>query len=563
MPAGVVVDSPARRGVHDLRRARRTARLGRLEWFEVAYRAYLVLLIGGATGVAVAGWIPASPLDIESLEQVRTHGPGIVGLVVAVIWGVGLRSGANGGPVSVETPDVRLLLLAPVPRRIVMMRPCMQRLASLSGTGGAIGGLAGVLAAPRLGGSGAQWAVLGAATGVTVMAGAGALALLVHSSGVPRWIPRTMATALVVAQGVAVTSQRPGPTTTAGDAALWPLNRDASSLVSGGVIAVIVGAATAAALVWCGRLSPEALERRTALVAQLRFAIAVGDLRTVMLLRRQLTHDQLRARPWIALAPPGHRSHATRLIAWRTAVGLCRLPLRRVIRLVVLSVVLGMVAVPVVQGSVALVAVLGLVAFVIGLDLTEGLAQTLDHDEQRQLLPLPAGLVSGAALIVPALLLVLLAGIAVLSAGAVSGSFDAVVVGAVLAVPLMWASASGAVVNVVRGAPDPLVRAARVVSMPPEVAGVSTAVQAAWPVLVSMVGATPLLFVTAAADDGGSLVAAGIRGAVAALLISGTVAWWVRRRDDMRRRWRDLVAAGDQARRDAAVRRRTRTGGQR
>jgi hypothetical protein len=233
------------------------------------------------------------------------------------------------------------------------------------------------------------------------------------------------------------------------------------------------------------------------------------------------------------------------------------------VRLIMLSAVSGVLAVAVVQGSVALVAVLGLVAFVIGLDLTEGLAQTLDHDEQRQLLPLPAGLVSSAALIVPALALVPMAGVAVLSAGAVAGTFDAVVVGAVLAVPLLWASAAGAVVNVVRGAPDPLARAARVMSMPPEVAGVSTAVQAAWPVLVSIMGAAPLLFVTAALHDGGSLPAAAVRGAVAALLIAGTVALWVRRRDDMRYRWRALVVAGDQARRNAASRRRTRTGGQR
>lgn len=562
MPVGVVVVSPARRGVHDLRRARRTARLGRLEWFEVAYRAYLVVLLGSAISVALAGWIPATPLNADGVAQVHLHGPGLVGLLVAVMWAGGLRSGANGGPVSLETPDIRLLLLAPVPRRIVMMRPCVQRLASLSGTGGAIGGLAGVLGAPRLDESRALWAVLGSATGATVMAGVGALALLVHSGGVPRWIPRTVAATLVIAQGVAVASQRRGPTTVAGDAALWPLTRDTSSLLAGGIIVVLVGAITAAALAWCGRLSPEALERRTALVAQLRFAFAMGDLRTVMLLRRQLTHDQLRTRPWFALAPPKRRDRAIRLIAWRTGAGLCRLPLRRIIRLVALSAVLGMVAVAVVQGSVALVAVLGLVMFVIGLDVTEGLAQNLDHDEQRQLVPLPAGLVSSASLIVPALALVPLAGVAVASAGAVAGTFDAVVVGAVAAVPLMWASAAGAVVNVVRGAPDPLARAARVMSMPPEVAGVSTAVQAAWPVLVSIMGAAPLLFVTAALHDGGSLPAAGVRGAVAALLITGTVALWVRRRDDMRSRWRTLVVAGDHARRNAAAQRRTRTGGQ-
>ena len=47
----------------------------------------------------------------------------------------------------------------------------------------------------------------------------------------------------------------------------------------------------------------EALARRSALVAQLRFAVTMQDLRTVVLLRRQLNQEQARRHPWLRLRP--------------------------------------------------------------------------------------------------------------------------------------------------------------------------------------------------------------------------------------------------------------------
>ena len=49
------------------------------------------------------------------------------------------------------------------------------------------------------------------------------------------------------------------------------------------------------------RTSLDALARRSSLVAQLRFAVTMQDLRTVILLRRQLTHEHTRRRPWLRL----------------------------------------------------------------------------------------------------------------------------------------------------------------------------------------------------------------------------------------------------------------------
>lgn len=554
--------TPVRGAVRQLREARRTTRLGRLEWFEVAYRAYLVVLLGGAALGLVAGWLPSDRISAAAMDDVVTHGPGVVGLLAAVIVGVGWRSGAAGGPLAVEAADVRWLLLAPVPRRMVLLRPCVQRLGSLAAAGATTGAAAGVLAASRLGGGRPTWMALGAATGTLLLVGAGAVAVVVHATAIPAVWARTGATGLVALQFVAVVTERPGPLHAVGDLALWPLTRRPSSLVAGMAVVMVVATVTAAAAAGCASLSPEKLERRTALVAQLRFAIAVGDLRTVMLIRRQLTQDQLRSRPWFEPRRSRAQRHAPLWwVVWRGAVGMTRLPLRRVLRMVTAAVALGVLAPAVVDGTVGLIVVMGAALFVLGLDLTEALAQTVDDVDRRELFPLPAGLLCAGLLVAPAAVMIPLAAVATATAGVVTGSVQAIAVGSVLAVPLAWAGACGAVVNVMRAAPDPMARAARALAMPPEVAGMSTMVQTVWPLAVSVMGVTPLLFVTAAFDQGGSLVAAAVRGAVACMLCTAATVVWVRRRDDARRRWRALVAAGDEARRGASRRRRERTGG--
>ena len=45
--------------------------------------------------------------------------------------------------------------------------------------------------------------------------------------------------------------------------------------------------------------SLDALARRSSLVAQLRFAVTMQDIRTVILLRRQLNQEQTRTDPWV------------------------------------------------------------------------------------------------------------------------------------------------------------------------------------------------------------------------------------------------------------------------
>ena len=54
--------------------------------------------------------------------------------------------------------------------------------------------------------------------------------------------------------------------------------------------------------------SLDALARRSSLVAQLRFAVTMQDLRTVILLRRQLNQEQTRGSPWVKVPAVDHAS---------------------------------------------------------------------------------------------------------------------------------------------------------------------------------------------------------------------------------------------------------------
>src|SRR5215213_4570638 len=109
--------------VAQMRRARRLRRLGSLEWFEIAYRVYLAALIGGGVVLWLSGLVSDDPATASQIAALNEHG-------AALAIAFGLRSGSDGGPVSIEPPDVRHLLLAPVPRRQVLTRPVVQRLRS-------------------------------------------------------------------------------------------------------------------------------------------------------------------------------------------------------------------------------------------------------------------------------------------------------------------------------------------------------------------------------------------------------------------------------------------------
>ena len=246
------------------------------------------------------------------------NAPPILGLLTAIVLLAGLRGGAQGGPVALEAADVMHVMLSPVDRRRALLRPALQRVRGAIFVGATAGAIAGQLAGRRLPGTLLAWAGGGALFGASVAMLWAASALLAHtllarSPRVPRWAataigmasssgnrlrctpslsdsPRLLGPARRVRQprlvGLAAASPRPG--------------RNRASLL----VAVVCG------LLLLGRISLEALARRSALVAQLRFAVTMQDLRTVILLRRQLNQEHTRRRPWRRLrAEPARSQH--------------------------------------------------------------------------------------------------------------------------------------------------------------------------------------------------------------------------------------------------------------
>jgi hypothetical protein len=105
------------------------------------------------------------------------------------------------------------------------------------------------------------------------------------------------------------------------------------------------------------------------------------------------------------------------------------------------------------------------------------------------------------------------------------------------------AGAAGGVVSIVRDAPDPT-KNAQQTFVPPEMAGISSAMRVGLPILVSAVAASTILLVRYAERSGTSTTGAALRGAVAASLLVFLVSYWVSRRDQWRRKFRQFMSDG-------------------
>ena len=227
---------------------------------------------------------------------------------------------------------------------------------------------------------------------------------------VPRWVASLLGTALVavaVLDGVDVIGF--SPTEPFGRLLLWPLDLDLVGLLP--VVVALALVLTGLSLI--GVCSLEDAERRSTLVGQLRFAATLQDLRTVVLLRRQLALELPRKRPWIRLDVHG----SGRLpIFVRGLRGVLRWPAARVARLVLLAVVAGGSLRGVWEGTTPLLVLAGMAMFVAGLDGVEPLAQEVDHPGRRDSAPREAGDVHVRHIPVAVLVMALTAAVAALVA---------------------------------------------------------------------------------------------------------------------------------------------------
>jgi hypothetical protein len=504
------------------RRFRRRKRLADIHWVDALYQAYLTGLIGIIVIAVASGAIGDDRLTETRVDDLLRHAPGWLGAIAALAIALGLRSGSRGGPVALERADVRHVLLAPVDRTTALRAPAVRQLRFLTFVGITTGGIAGDLAAKRLPGSSGAWIGTGALVGLTLVALSVGSALLAGGLRMPRWLASLIGVALIagaVLDGSGVTTF--SPTAPFGRLALWPVHFDAVGLLP-------IAAAAAVLLIGIslvGNASLEAAERRSTLVGQLRFAATLQDLRTVIVLRRQLAMELPRSNPWVPI-----RVHGTgRLpIFVRGLRGVLRWPAARLARIGLLAIVAGGALRGAWAGTTPLVVVTGFALFIAGLDGVEPLAQEVDHPSRRDSTPVEAGHIHSRHIPIAVLVLLVTAAAAALveivpGPGQVPGGVALTTV-----VPMALGGVGGALVSVLSG---PTKHSDAWTLLPPEAQGMRLAFRTAWPPAIAVLGATPILVARNAAEHGNDAVraASGLGGV--ALWVFILICGWVRMRE--------------------------------
>ena len=514
-------------------------RLGNIEWFDAAYRVYLLGLFGGGSILWISNSVKDSTVSAATASSFAAHAPAVLGLVAAMALLAGLRGGAQGGPIALEAADVVHVMLSPVDRRRALLRPAVQRARGAIFAGATAGAIAGQLAGRRLPGSLLAWAAGGALYGGTVAEIWAGSALLAHTLRLPRWLATAGGITVFGWQAAAIAWHIPGPATTCGSLGLWGWRQHPVDLVpvTVGLAALVVG------FILLSRISLEALARRSALVAQLRFAVTMQDLRTVILLRRQLNQESTRRNPWHRLRPATRHSFTNGV--WRRGWhGLLRFPATRIVRLVALAAGIGVLQAAAVRGTTPAVLGSALLCFVLGLEVFEPLSQEVDQPDYTDGLPVERGELMLRHLAAPAVAMIPLAVVAATAAVLTIGSTAAIAPAAILALPTLLGGAAGGVISIVRDAPDPFSSATQQAFIPPEMAGFTTTLRLLWPIVISALGTCTVLLVRLAIRNGDSTIGAAVRGTVGSLLVAGLVAYWTKVRDPIRIKIRAFMDEG-------------------
>ncbi|MBL8775907.1 MAG: hypothetical protein JNK12_08250 [Acidimicrobiales bacterium] len=512
-----------------LRTARRRNRVAKIHWVDALYQVYLTAIFGGGAVLVVSGLVSGDELSQSGIDQVLHEGPAWLGVLVALGVAMGLRSGARGGPIALEAPDVRHVLLSPVPRRAALKSPALRQLRFSMFIAVVVGAIAGQLAVRRLGGAPLAWIACDALFAAATVALTMGCAFLASGHRLRHWQASVLGGVLLIwAIGDALDALPSSPTAFLGEVALWPIDFQAVGAIPV-VVAVLLVVAGIAGI---GGVSLESAERRTRLVGQLKFAATLQDLRTVIVLRRQLAMELPRATPWI------RERHHGRFPIWHRGMrGVLRWPAARIGRVVVVGVAAGLALRGVWEGTIPLAVVAGLALFVGGLDAIEPLAQETDHPGRREALPLPDGYIMVRHLPIAALVMVKIAIVAAITAVVVDPSVDAVKLAAICLLPAALAGGAGAVISVLMGAPEPSDNWQLV---PPEVQGARTAFRTVWPPLVATLGTLPVVFARIASENGSNPYEAAVTSGFFVVILAGLVGGWVQQQAAIKAWWRNM-----------------------
>jgi hypothetical protein len=507
-----VADEAARTVLRELRTARRRHYLRQLDWVDALYKAYVTAIAAGAATLFASGALGDARASPSSVATIAARGPAVLGLVVALLVFGGLRTGARGGPLALQPPDVNQILLAPIDRGLALRGPALGQLRTRLFFAAVTGAVIGNLAFRRLPGRPAAWvACVMAFCGLAAAAGMGA-ALIGSGRRLRPWLAGLLGLALVGWSAAdwalhATTS----PLTMLGRLGVAPLS-GSSWPAYGAVGSLVALLLLAGGLLSVGGTSLEQSLRRAGLVAQLRFAVTVQDLRTVILLRRQLAAELPRSKPWLRLRAGGGKGTVGAVVWRRGWHSYLRWPGPRVIRVVALGLVAGGSLWGAWRGTTPLVILAGCALLLAALDTIEPLAQEIDHPTRRSLLPLTPKELLRPHLVAPAAALLL---VGLVGAGAVMAaarSSDAVSVGLTALVPAALGALAGAAVSVVT---DPF----QWVLNP-----VLQNVRAVAPFVLSIMGVLPVLVARYASDHGSSAPGAAVQvGILVTLVFTGVL----------------------------------------
>ncbi len=517
----------------DWRQFRRRKRVADIHWIDAFYQAYLTGILGLVAVAVASSAVGDAPVTAAQLRDILADGPGWLGGIAAFAIALGLRSGSRGGPLALERAEVRHVLLAPVDRTSALRAPAIRQLRFLAFVGLITGGILGDLASKRLPGSELEWIATGALTGLTVVGLAVGSALVAGGIRLPRWTASLVGFSLIgaaVADGIGAISA--SPTAVFGDLVLWPMRFHIVGLIP----VVAAAALLVAGIVLLGRASLEAADRRSTLVGQLRFAATLQDLRTVIVLRRQLAMELPRIRPWVRIKVRGTGRWPVFVRGLR---GLLRWPASRVARLVLLGVIAGLALRGAWAGTTPLVVLAGIAMFLAGLDAVEPLAQEVDHPSRRDASPMLAAQIHLLHIPVGALGMLIAASIAGLIAGAPGAARLPADLALQLVFPLAMGGLGGAIVSVLAG---PVSMSEGWSLAPPEAQGMRLAFRTVWPPGIGVIGATPVLLARSAAEHGRSAVLGAQPMLIGVTVLFVLICGWVRVRDDVAEWWKSQMA---------------------
>lgn len=364
----------------DLRQARRHNHQTAVHWIDALYRVYIIGLVCSTAVILGSGLFGNELLSAEQTAEFVAHAPGWIGLAFALAIAVGMRSGARGGPITLQAATVQYELQAPIDRGITLRGPAFKQLRFMAFTGLLIGGCVGMLVVRRFEDN-AIVMVLGAAAAFALaLALAVGVAMIFSGRRIGIW-PANIAAVLLIAWSAAdaVLGLHTSPVSMLGSVAIWGVAFIPVGIV-GAVLAVI---ALPVALAGIGGISIDDARRRAGLVAQLRFAVTLQDIRTVVLLRRQLSQETARTKPWIRMKRGG-RMPAIWRRDWR---GYFRFPLVRIARMLALAVLAGLALGLAWRGAAPAFIVTGLALYIAGYDAVEPLSQEVDHPSRWDGIP--------------------------------------------------------------------------------------------------------------------------------------------------------------------------------